>query len=78
MREDVAAAHPDAIRDLWRMMLAAHAAKGSDAARLPIGTRAIRPALDMLLLYCAQQGLLPRPLDADEVFARAVALLGDC
>ena len=78
VREDVAAAHPDAIRDLWRMMLAAHAAKGSDAARLPIGTRAIRPALDMLLLYCAQQGLLPRPLDADEVFARAVALLGDC
>jgi hypothetical protein len=35
-----------------------------------------RRALDLILKYCTQQGLLPRALSLDEIFAETERVLG--
>ena len=81
VRKDLAVAHPQAIRDLWDAIRRARPAQSSGIANgydmAAIGVAANRGAIDMILRYCAQQKLLPRPLGVDEVFADAVALLGE-
>jgi 4,5-dihydroxyphthalate decarboxylase len=77
VRKDVAAAHPGAVRDLWRTIRRARppGLDGPDMA--PLGVAANTPALRTLLHYCEQQKLLPSRLTVDEIFADAIALLGD-
>lgn len=78
VRRDVASAHPAAIRELWRVL---HRAKpvtssgGPDMA--PMGIAANRASLAMLLQYCEQQKLLPRPMSVDDIFDETIAVLGD-
>jgi 4,5-dihydroxyphthalate decarboxylase len=77
VRKDVAAAHPEAIREFWQVIQRARpqAAEGPDMA--PTGIAANAPALEMILKYCEQQLLLPRKLGVEEIVADAAALLGD-
>ncbi len=82
VRRDLAVARPDVIRDLWRMIRSAKPARTGDrdmddCDMAPLGVDAVRPALEMMLRYCEQQQLLPRRFAVDEVFAEAVALVGD-
>lgn len=77
VRRDLAAAHPRVIRELWGAIHRAKPAQANGMDMAAIGIAANRTALDLILRYCAQQKLLPRPLDVDEVFADTIALLGD-
>ena len=76
IREDIALRNPDAIRALWRCLLRAKPAPrdGFDFAAFDV--EANRPPLEMLLNFCSQQKLLPRPLLFDEIYAPARELLG--
>jgi 4,5-dihydroxyphthalate decarboxylase len=77
VRKDVAVAHPQAIRDLWRMLHSARPRQSGACDMAPIGVEALRRPLELLLSYCEQQQLLlPGKLDVDGIFADAVALLG--
>jgi 4,5-dihydroxyphthalate decarboxylase len=76
VRKDIAVAHPQAIRDLWRAMVDVRPPQSGAYDMAPIGVEAHRRPLEMLLTYCEQQRLLPRKLDIDGIFADAVALLG--
>jgi 4,5-dihydroxyphthalate decarboxylase len=35
---------------------------------LPVGRAALRPAIELAIRNCTEQGLLPRPLTLDEVW----------
>jgi 4,5-dihydroxyphthalate decarboxylase len=76
VRKDIAAAHPEAIRELWHAVEAARPPQSSTYDMAPIGIEANRRALDMVLRYCEQQKLLPRRLSVDGIFAEATQLLG--
>lgn len=71
VRRDVAARHPEALRELWQVLQAARPAPKGAIDMLPIGVEAIGPALALLLHYCEQQSLLPRKIDPAEIFAEA-------
>lgn len=77
VRRDVAAAHPDAVRELWQALHRAKPAATADGPDMaPIGIDANRRALAMVLRYCEQQKLLPRALTVDELFAGTIDVLG--
>lgn len=76
VRKDVAAAHPDAIRDLWRLIGEARPVASGDVDMTLIGVAANRRPLEQILRYCEQQKLLPRRLAIDEIFRETSALLG--
>ena len=67
VRRELADRRPDLVAELLRMFRDAKAASaGNDA--LPTGCAALQPAIDLALRYSAEQGLLPRRLDAAEVW----------
>ncbi len=57
----------DLVRD--RPEIAAAAVALFRAASLPVGREALAPAIRLAIRYAAEQGLLPRPLSLDEVWA---------
>jgi 4,5-dihydroxyphthalate decarboxylase len=61
--QDVATRHPDAVADIVRLFGEAGAGSG-----LPIGRAALRPAIELAIANCVEQGLLPRALTLDEVW----------
>ena len=77
VRKDAAKANPQAIKGLWRAIVQADPPAKSTPRMTAIGVEANRRGLETVLVYCAQQGLLPRALTVDEIFAETVALLGD-
>jgi 4,5-dihydroxyphthalate decarboxylase len=77
MRRDVAERHPDAARAVYELLERGKAlAPPTPADRLPSGVAALRERFALVLDFCGRQGLLPRPLTLDEIFADAQALLG--
>jgi 4,5-dihydroxyphthalate decarboxylase len=76
VRRDVAASHPAALREFWRVLHRAKPPQSDGPDRASIGITANRRALALVLHYCEQQRLLPRKLDLDEVFADTIAILG--
>lgn len=74
--------HPDAIRDAYALLREAdrRARPGTADPDVPqptlFGSRQLAGPLDFTIDACMKQGLLPRRLDVDEVFAPARALLG--
>jgi 4,5-dihydroxyphthalate decarboxylase len=71
VREDLARDRPDLILDLARMFREAKAAAPPRAGArdpYPFGRAALRPAVDLALRYMAEQELLPRRIDAAEVW----------
>ncbi len=71
-RRDVAEGRRAEIAALCAALRAAKPAATPDL--LPMGEAALRPALTAILAACQAQGLLPRPLDVEEIFAPARAL----
>lgn len=70
VRRDVAEREPAVVEELLRLfreLKAAHPAEGRDVR--PMGRAAIDPVITLALRYCVSQGLLPRPLSLDEVWA---------
>jgi 4,5-dihydroxyphthalate decarboxylase len=63
VRAEIAQTHPELVVELTRMLRDALA-----GTALPVGRAALRPAIELASRYCAEQGLLPRPLDLDEVW----------
>jgi 4,5-dihydroxyphthalate decarboxylase len=64
LRSEIAAARPDLVAALMRMFRAALA-----GSALPIGRAALDPALLLASRWCAAQGLTPRVLSLDEIWA---------
>ena len=68
VRRDLAERHPEWIGDLVDLFRRA-AAGSPGAADRPFGRAALDPGIALALRYCTEQGLLPRPLSLDEVWA---------
>ncbi len=70
--DELAAAKPEAVAEFSRMLEASKKAAGLPAAGTvdlaPFGKDANRPALELLISYAAQQGLLARPLTVDDLW----------
>ena len=70
--DELAAAKPEAVAEFYRMLEASKRAAGLPAAGgvdlAPFGKDANRPALELLISYAVQQGLLTRPLAVDELW----------
>ena len=70
VRSELARSRPDLILELVRLFRQANIAapQAADRERYRIGRAALQPAISLVLRYTAEQGLLPRPLDIDEVW----------
>ncbi len=70
--DELAAAKPEAVDELYRLLEAGKKAAGlpvpGAADTTPFGKEANRPCLELLISYAEQQGLLPRPLTVDELW----------
>jgi 4,5-dihydroxyphthalate decarboxylase len=80
VKDAFAEQHPDAVRSAYRMMVEADAialANGTSSGKSLFGFEKVREALQISLDTCNQQLLLPRPMTVDELFAPAIAILGD-
>lgn len=70
--DECAAAEPEAVAELYRLLEAGKKAAGPPASgevdTIPFGKDACRPCLDLLISYAVQQGQIPRCLNADELW----------
>jgi 4,5-dihydroxyphthalate decarboxylase len=65
----LAASDPQAVREVFRMLKQSKQAVGqADPDPFPFGTEAIRPSLELIIDYAAQQRLIPRAFRVDELF----------
>ena len=64
VKDALLAEHPWLADELMRLFVAA---KGD--APVPYGVEANRPAIEMLMRYAGEQGLIPRPYRVEELFA---------
>jgi 4,5-dihydroxyphthalate decarboxylase len=55
--------HPDAVREVHRLLAASAAASAPGP-----GSDEMRRSLELIIKYCAQQKLIPRPFSVDELF----------
>jgi 4,5-dihydroxyphthalate decarboxylase len=67
VKDALLAAHPWLAEELMRLFLASRDL--ADGA-VPYGIDANRPAIELLMRYAAEQGLVPRAFSFDELFAR--------
>jgi 4,5-dihydroxyphthalate decarboxylase len=67
VKDALLAAHPWLAEELMRLFLASRDL--ADGA-VPYGIDANRPAIELLMRYAAEQGLIPRAFSVDELFAR--------
>jgi len=65
----LAASDPQAVREVFRLLKQSKAAvSAADPDPFPFGVEAIRPSLKLIIDYAAQQQLIPRAFDVDELF----------
>lgn len=80
VRESIVKSRPDAVRELYRVLKESRAAATSlptgaeDPLRFGIG--AVSRSLEKLVNNALNQGLIPRRLSAEELFADAARILG--
>ncbi len=81
MRKSVAQAHPEAVREIYRMFCAGRDAmpplKEGEIDMLPYGIEKNRRGLELVIQYAFEQGVIPRKFPVDELFADAKRILGD-
>jgi 4,5-dihydroxyphthalate decarboxylase len=79
--EHLARSQPDAVREVYRMLLqgkrAAGLPKPGGLDMHPFGFAACRPALKMIIDYCVQQKLIGRRFEVEELFDDTTRALGD-
>ncbi len=78
--QELARSQPDAVREVYRMLLAGKRAAGLPKPGVhdlqPFGFEACRPALQMIIDYCVQQRLIPRRFEVEELFDDTTRALG--
>jgi 4,5-dihydroxyphthalate decarboxylase len=79
MRESIVQERPDVVREVYRVLKesrdAANIPKGAeDPLRFGIGQ--VHRSLEQIIAYALDQGLIPRKLSADALFADAARILG--
>lgn len=79
MRASDVAVRPDDVREVYRLLREGKRMAGTPANPdpVPFGIEANRPSLALIAEYAFQQGLLPRRISVDEMFAETAALVGD-
>ncbi|MDR5815495.1 MULTISPECIES: hypothetical protein [unclassified Caballeronia] len=77
----LADAHPQAVRAVYDLLCRGKASVAAENAGKPdkllFGYDALRAPLEETLAFCEEQGLLPRKLTVDEIFADSERILGD-
>jgi len=77
---DLARSQPEAVQEVYRMLLASKRAAGlpkpGGLDMHPFGFEACRPALKMIIDYCVQQRLIPRRFEVEELFDDTTRALG--
>lgn len=72
VRESLSAANPEAVREVYRMLVESKRAAGPQAAHdfdlNPFGVAANRRSLEVAIDYVYRQGLIPRRFAVDELF----------
>jgi 4,5-dihydroxyphthalate decarboxylase len=72
VRTELSKSRPDVVKELFRLLVASKkAGKPAVAGALEplrFGVEACRPTLEVIIDYCARQGLIPRKLSVDELF----------
>jgi 4,5-dihydroxyphthalate decarboxylase len=71
VKEALARDHPDAVREVWRLLVESRNAAGLSgdvAAASPFGVEANRRNLEVAIDYVYRQGLIPRRFAVDELF----------
>ena len=71
VRTELSKSRPDVVKELFRLLVSSkQAAKPGTGALEPLrfGVEACRPTLEVIIDYCARQGLIPRKLAVDELF----------
>lgn len=70
--EKVSRERPDAVREVYRLLLegkkAAGGPKPGEPDMVPFGVEACRPSLELIINYAHQQGLIPRKFTVEELF----------
>jgi 4,5-dihydroxyphthalate decarboxylase len=70
--EKLAKSNPEAVKEIYRVLLQAKKAAGLPKAGeidfLPFGLEACRPALQTIIHYALQQSLIPRKIEVEELF----------
>jgi 4,5-dihydroxyphthalate decarboxylase len=70
--ERLANSAPDAVREIYRLLVEAKKAAGlpkpGELDLLPFGIEACRPALEMIIGYALQQSLIDRKIDVESLF----------
>jgi 4,5-dihydroxyphthalate decarboxylase len=64
--EALSAKHPDAVREVFRLLQQSAAAAPAGSPRFI--AEEMRRSLEMIIRYTAQQGLIPREFAVDELF----------
>jgi 4,5-dihydroxyphthalate decarboxylase len=75
VHDDVARDHPDAVREIFRMLVESRAAAADSLPEIfpPIGLEANRKALELAIDWSFEQRLIPRRLTVDELFTDLTA-----
>jgi 4,5-dihydroxyphthalate decarboxylase len=72
VKEALAREHPDAVREVWRLLVASKRAAGlpkpGTVDTEPFGLEANRRNLEVAIEYVHRQGLIPRRFSVDELF----------
>jgi 4,5-dihydroxyphthalate decarboxylase len=81
IREQLARARPDVVREVYRVFREAKDASSAKAGRpeldpLRFGVEANRRSLETIIAFAVKQGLLPRPSTVDELFSDTMRALG--
>ncbi|MBC2665383.1 phosphate ABC transporter substrate-binding protein [Novosphingobium flavum] len=75
VHDEVARDHPDAVREIFRMLAESRAAAETPEIFPPIGLEANRKALELAIEWSFEQRLIPRRLTVDELFTDLTASL---
>ena len=79
LRSRFVQARPDVVREVYRLLRESRAlADVATGARDPLrfGIGAVRESLQQIITYARRQGLLPRQMSVDELFADVAPILG--
>jgi 4,5-dihydroxyphthalate decarboxylase len=80
MREELARARPDVVREVWRVFKEAKATAFAETGVPDLdpwrfGIEANRRSLEIIIDFAVKQGLLPRPFSVDELFTDTMRAL---
>lgn len=79
LRKEIVSSRPDVVREVYRLLRESRAYADVPMGKrdpLRFGVAAVRDSVQQIITYAGRQGLLPRPMSVDELFADAGRVLG--